>query len=129
MFAPESVIKFAVLYAMLAGVAGVSDFFRLEFAQQSPEWLPSSPFVRSVIRGHLLTLLLIFLGAGAAFLLDIDTGWPVVLGFLCGPVTGRSLALFAEFTKHLVTSVLFLVLEVGFSLGVLLLVLAVIRGR
>ena len=93
-FAVASRAKFALLYGMLAVVAGVADYYRMKYDQEAPKRLTDRPFVRSVIRGHLVALLFIFLGAGTAFLLDIDTGWPVVLGFLCGPVTNRVLTLF-----------------------------------
>lgn len=128
-FAPESRPKFALLYAMLALVSGVTDYFRMHYAQESSVWLPPRLFVRGVIRGHLLTLILVLAGAGVSFLLDIDTGWPVVLGFFAGPVTGRAFSLLFAFTTHLAYQTALVVTEVALYIGVLIVFFIVVYGR
>lgn len=127
-FMAETRPKFATLYALLAAVAGMADFYRLKYDQESRVWLTSSPFVRAAIRGHLVTFLLIGLGVGAAVLLDIDTGWPVVLGILCGPVVGRALALFQDAVFLAVLPVFALISEAFVSLLVLYFVLGLCVG-
>lgn len=128
-FAVQSRVKFALLYGMLAVVAGVADYYRMKYDQDTPRPLGDRQFIRSVIRGHLVAFLFIFLGAGTGFLLDIDAGWPVVLGFLCGPVTNRVLTLFNYYTFAVAQRIYVLLVEVGFSLVPLVFILGIIRGR
>jgi hypothetical protein len=128
-FDPGSRLKFAVLYATLALVSGVLDYYRLKFDQQTQAWLAPRPFVRAVLRGHLVTLLFIAFGAGLTFLFDIDTGWPLVFALMCGPVTGRALTLFVEYTTSAVSNAASILAGVCGMFFILFLALAFIRGR
>ncbi|MBX9622585.1 MAG: hypothetical protein K2X82_02110 [Gemmataceae bacterium] len=127
---PESRLPFALLYAGLALVAGFSDFYKLQFAQETPgpAWLDTRGFVRRAVRQHAVTVLFIALGVAACVLLDIDRPWPVMVGFVAGPLTKRGLETFVYYTSFTVSTVYEKVMYLADLLLYFGIVLVLLRG-
>jgi hypothetical protein len=125
---PRSRPTFALLYGLLALVTGIDDYYRLQYNQESKVWLSTGAFVQRASRRHAATVLFLVLGSSASFLLDIDTGWPVVLALAAGPVTQRALDVFTRTTIDTVGTVIDKSMNAFLWLLTLGVVLAAIRG-